>query len=470
MNRFFRSLAAAALLLASPAGLSAASRDIEFNDAAGKAWPTVNHAQASAAGARPADQRLRPALDFDSLIRNPATGWMLYDDALGDVAKADEYWQAMDEAARKHASIFYLPLRWAEAEPEEGRYAWLYDPNFKALIEGARQRNLRLAFRFYVNSQSNLRQATPDYVRRAGAEGLMETGQRGPLWTPYADDPVFQKKLSAFVAAFAKEFDDPARVDFVDALGLGWWGEGHHIPFKNATNSDQTLRWILDTYAKPFQRVLLGWQFHTTFGMNKDEEVAIKGEDYVYRRDGLGSHWFSELQAQVDRDNKRGNRHGIPAVAGTGPQGRRHLRAATPSPVGAHAPGRICRHRAQRRLLPGPHLERRHPSGSFSAPGASTIHPARRTQGDCRTGADSLVNGEVDLSGLSVDCPVDPAVARCRRRVVTSLGNDRKNAFSPTGLRLNAETLVRSKGRVEKVSGWKRYQEPFLGSRSGNTR
>jgi len=202
----------------------------------------------------------------------------------------------MDEAARKYASIFHVRWRWAEAEPEEGRYAWLYDDNFKALIAGARQRNLRLAFRFYVNSQSNLRQATPDYVRRAGAEGLMETGQRGPLWTPYADDPVFQKKLSAFVAAFAKEFDDPARVDFVDALGLGWWGEGHHIPFKNATNSDQTLCWILDTYAKPFQRVLLGWQFHTTFGMDKDEEVAIKGEDYVYRRDGLGSHWFSDAE------------------------------------------------------------------------------------------------------------------------------------------------------------------------------
>ena len=134
MNRFFQTLAAAALLLANPAGLSAASRDIEFNDAAGKAWPTVNHAQASAAGARPADQRLRPALDFDSLIRNPATGWMLYDDALGDVAKADEYWKAMDEAARKYASIFYVRWRWAEAEPEEGRYAWLYDENFKALI------------------------------------------------------------------------------------------------------------------------------------------------------------------------------------------------------------------------------------------------------------------------------------------------------------------------------------------------
>ena len=35
-------------------------------------------------------------------------------------------------------------------------------------------------------------------------------------------------------------------------------------------------------------------------------------------------------------------------------------------------------------------------------PGASTIHPARRTQGDCRTGGDTLMNGEVDVSGRAL--------------------------------------------------------------------
>ena len=283
-------------LLAVVGARSVGGRDVAFSDPAGKAWLTVDHARDLDTAAPAEGHRLRPEVDTESLLRNPATGWMLYDDASGAVARADEYWKAMDEAARKHASIFYLRWRWAEAEPEEGRYAWLYDPNFKALIEGARQRHLRLAFRFYVNSQDNIRQATPDYVHQAGAEGVMEDGAGKKLWTPYADDPVFQKKLSAFVSAFAKEFDDPARVDFVDALGLGWWGEGHHIQFKNPANSDQVLRWILDTYSKSFHHVLLGWQFDTTFGMRDDEDLAIKGEDYVYRRDGLGSHWFSAAE------------------------------------------------------------------------------------------------------------------------------------------------------------------------------
>jgi hypothetical protein len=287
------------LLLASPVAWSAPGRHVDFAEPAGTSWPTLDHAPAMPAQANLADQRLRPAVDFESLVRNPATGWMLYDDATGEVAKADEYWPAMDAAARQHASIFYLRWRWAEAEPQEGRYAWLYDSNFKALIAGARQRNLRLAFRFYVNSESNLRQATPDYVRQAGAAGFMENGWHGPLWTPYADDPVFQQKLAAFVAAFAKEFDDPARVDFVDALGLGWWGEGHHIPLKDSSHRDQVLRWILDTYSQSFHKVLLGWQFGTSFGTDNDEHAAILGEDMVYRRDGLGSRWFSPAEKAV---------------------------------------------------------------------------------------------------------------------------------------------------------------------------
>lgn len=289
-------LLASGMLLLGPPSRGGADRAVEFADAAGRPWPTVNHGSPSAEGVSPADRSVRPALDCDSLLRNPATGWMLYDDAGGLGVKADEYWAAMDEAARKHASIFYLRWPWSAAEPEEGRYAWLYNDNFKALIAGARERKLRLAFRFFDNSRDKEFPATPEFVRRAGAEGYTEPARGKQLWTPYADDPVFQKKLSAFVAAFAKEFDDPARVDFVDALGLGWWGEGHHIVFKNPANSDPVLRWILDTYATRFQHVLLGWQFGTTFGYQKDEEVVIQGEDYLYRRDGLGSAWFADAE------------------------------------------------------------------------------------------------------------------------------------------------------------------------------
>lgn len=260
-----------------------------FAEPDGAPWPVDEH------GAPPTGPlvTVRPALDRDGLLRNPATGWMLYDDASGPVARAEDYWRAQDAAA-KHASIFYLRWRWAEAEPLEGRYAWRHDANLRALLQGARDRGLRLAFRFYVASQDNTAQATPEYVRAAGAAGVTEHGAHGPLWTPYLDDPVFQAKFGAFVAAFAQEFDDPARVDFVDALGLGWWGEGHHLTLKDPRHRDAVYRWILDTYSQRFRRVLLGMQYGTEFGWQRDEQWALAGEDYVLRRDGLGSFWFGE--------------------------------------------------------------------------------------------------------------------------------------------------------------------------------
>jgi ribosomal protein L27 len=83
--------------------------------------------------------------------------------AVGNVANAEEYWAAQDEAARNYASFFYIRWRWSEMEPEEGKYAWIYDENYKKLIQGALDRGLKLCFRIYDNGQDNIRQGTPEY-------------------------------------------------------------------------------------------------------------------------------------------------------------------------------------------------------------------------------------------------------------------------------------------------------------------
>ncbi len=43
-------------------------------------------------------------------------------------------------------------------------------------------------------------------------------------WSPYSDDPVFQKYYTKFVKALAKDFNDPSKVEFIDGFGLGKWG------------------------------------------------------------------------------------------------------------------------------------------------------------------------------------------------------------------------------------------------------
>ena len=189
--------------------------------------------------------------DLNTLIRNPASGWTLYDDANDYVAQANTYWNQQGAAAEKYTSIFYWRSRWSELEPEEGKYAWEHDENFKALIQGALDRGLKLAFRVYIDGQDNIHNGTPDFVREAGAKGyavhkLWDPANKNNNWTPYADDPVFQEKFGNFIRAFAKEFDNPEQVDFIDAYNLGWWGEGHHVQYLNNNNKFKVYQWITD--------------------------------------------------------------------------------------------------------------------------------------------------------------------------------------------------------------------------------
>lgn len=229
------------------------------------------------------------SMDEKSLVRNPMMGWVLYDDACGEVSKADQYWSNMNSVANKYGSIFYWRSRWSELEPEEGVYAWKYDENFKAIIQGALDRGLKLAFRVYVDSQDNAHQATPDYVRKAGAQGYINTH-----WTPYVDDPVFQKKFEIFIRAFAQEFDDPSRVDFIDAYNLGWWGEGHHVQYLNANNKNLVFKWITELYGNAFSNVILVTNFGTEIGFDIEKEFAINRQGYIIRRDSMGSTWFRQ--------------------------------------------------------------------------------------------------------------------------------------------------------------------------------
>jgi len=127
---------------------------------------------ATALGAEPGiAQTITPTENTDGLLKNPAMGWMLYVDNTADAFEdPDKYWADFGAAA-DHASILLIRAPWSQFEPEEGLYAWLYDDKYKRLIQGAKDRGIKLALEVFVNSQDAYRQATPDYVRAAGAEG-----------------------------------------------------------------------------------------------------------------------------------------------------------------------------------------------------------------------------------------------------------------------------------------------------------
>jgi hypothetical protein len=232
--------------------------------------------------------------DTVTVLRNPAMGWGLYADIVGKHPDPDTWWKGLEPGVAK-SNFFYYRCRWSALEPEEGKYAWEHDERFKKMMAHARKHGLKLAFRVIVRSQDNAEQATPDFVRQAGAEGFPCTSNKD-FWEPYPDDPVFQQKFAAFVRAFGKAFDDPEVVDFVDGNGLGWWGEQHHLGLKSEANKDAVLEWICSVYASAFQRVLLVYCFGSEFGLESELRIAVRKYGYIPRRDGLGSEWFTQPQ------------------------------------------------------------------------------------------------------------------------------------------------------------------------------
>lgn len=234
--------------------------------------------------------------DTETVYHNPCTGWAIYTDGYIPSSASAYYSKMKACGALDYASILYIRLPWALLEPEEGQYAWLYNDEFKQLISGAKERNLKLAFRVYTENKDYSIRITPQYVKDAGAEGFtVNTG----LWTPYADDPVFLEKLDKFIEALGSEFNDPEVTDFVDGFGLGTWGEGFDVACKDPSNKDYVLYTVARSYARHFSKVICAINAHSAIGNSQLTELATS-DGYVFRHDAIGSKvWFETSQSTL---------------------------------------------------------------------------------------------------------------------------------------------------------------------------
>ncbi len=241
--------------------------------------------------------------DTTSVLHNPAMGWVYYNTY--DRPFPASWWK-QNEQQLSLCHIWYWRDSWARLEPEPGHYAWNDDPQFKEYIRQILAHGFHLAFRVIVSSHNFSAQATPQWVRDLGAKGHIRVthgydGKARALWTPNYDDPVFQTQFARFVRAFGREFDDPAKVDFIDGNGLGWWGEVHHL-WLPANELDRTYDWICSLYSVAFKHVLLLTNVFSEFSqMTGDTDMTIAHDKYGYlfRRDGLGSHWYSHENIQT---------------------------------------------------------------------------------------------------------------------------------------------------------------------------
>ncbi len=190
-------------------------------------------------------------------LENPGMGWVLhyFDNGL------DAYGTklAPSDALEDFPGIttIYLRLAWSYLEPEEGQYRWeLVDTPAQSWIS----RGNRIAFRFTCSEWGM--NATPDWVRAAGARGYFFTPGKGvdptgETWEPDYNDPIFLEKHSNFLKAAAARYDGSPEVDFIDVGAFGIWGEMHNVWSTKLDYNAETVMNHLDLYAQAFKRTLL---------------------------------------------------------------------------------------------------------------------------------------------------------------------------------------------------------------------
>lgn len=172
---------------------------------------------------------VRPAAT-DAVLQNPGMGMVYYHYsnrlwAYGMYTKAGDTLDWFPGT-----SVAYLRVLWNDVEPKEGEFRW---DIFDALAQNWAAKGKQIAFRIICCSQTE--NATPDWVREAGAKGIWFTyrGGKGGIqtpaerWEPTYDDPVFLDKLTNFLKAFAARYDGAPNVAFVDVGSFGMYGEGH---------------------------------------------------------------------------------------------------------------------------------------------------------------------------------------------------------------------------------------------------
>lgn len=227
--------------------------------------------------------------DRTTNFRNPLNGWVLYAGMGGDM---ENFWDMYSNFpssvgkvdVSKYANTLLLRGVWSDLNPAEGVYIWQKDldtpkaRSFRALVEGAKARGMKIAFGFGIDSRDKHLFASPQYVRDKGAKVFESMTGSMKVWSPYPDDPIFQQCYEQFIKDFAAEFNNHEVVDFIGGVGLGKWGEYHDCIYSTGDDSPRmaVFDWATKLYMKYFTEVPVALNYHRWLGTG----VSWDGKNY----------------------------------------------------------------------------------------------------------------------------------------------------------------------------------------------
>ncbi|WP_426324471.1 DUF4832 domain-containing protein [Pedobacter sp. R-06] len=254
---------------------------------------------------------VRPVYNSTAVLRNPLNGWVMY----GKRDATETYWDSQffvpelgaNVKAIDYASACYIRTSWRSLNPSPGVYAWRdLSSQIGKLINGVKTRGLPIAFRIVVDGRDQ-GENTPAFVFNAGAGYWLSNPAAPTQKTPYPQDPIFRQYYTTFIEELAKDFNDPVRTSFIDAYGLGKWGEAHNVVYaepgtltaaQTETAKEEVLDWIMALYNRTFTKVPLVINYHRLIGhptswgaanANSDRLlVKAINQGYSLRHDAFG--------------------------------------------------------------------------------------------------------------------------------------------------------------------------------------
>jgi hypothetical protein len=219
-------------------------------------------------------------------LANPDKGWYhhMLDNGINKYLIQNE----TDLTSFPGMDHLYLRLCWAFLEPEEGKYNWAV---IDTIIDKYVPLGYGISFRISCKETgktpgsvpeeiNGVYYATPSWVQKAGAKGIVPDKFGPPVWTPVWDDPVFLEKLDNFHRAFAAKYDGQPWVRYIDVGSIGDWGEGHTHPSTRIPPTVAQVKANMDIYLKNYKKSqlvvtddLLYW--------NKSKEDVTELYDYA---------------------------------------------------------------------------------------------------------------------------------------------------------------------------------------------
>ncbi len=221
-------------------------------------------------------------------IRNFGTGlvgytWEENGPALGVMCGRETLEQSVEKmAALPFVDVLYIRCDWRDVQTRPGKLE--LSPVWEATFDAAKRHNLGVGFRIQLSSPNVQPQklSLPDFLRERIP--IVNIGHKSKehrtnfdFYEPRYDSPEFQKAFAELNELLAARFDGDPRLEYMDLMMYGFWGEGHTNDLPNPFPDYLTAE---KTFVHMTQLQIEAWK-KTPLAVNTQPDISNVGNRQV---------------------------------------------------------------------------------------------------------------------------------------------------------------------------------------------